>query len=205
MGLIQANFGSNMSWVDFGFVSNGFSYKQWPLHSCYRVFRWPRQISFHQKRGPMIWKQQKSKNLGFDAKSSNCPLQIARGQCQIAHGKCQGPRANSQVQISNWQVRLPSAKGKLQWVRGQEFHTRGANINQKHTHFRKTKASIVRVSNSNHELRWFWCKFPLANARGPRARGQLQITNCDCKWPRAKGKLQEAKGKGFHTRYTKIK
>ena len=119
MGLIQANFGSNMSWVDFGFVSNGFSYKQWPLHSCYRVFRWPRQISFHPKRGHMIWKQQKSKNLGFDAKSSNWPLEIARGQCQIANCKCQGPRANSQVQIAN----LTGAIAKCQ---GQSANCKGS-------------------------------------------------------------------------------
>ena len=192
MGLIQANFGSNMSWVDFGFVSNGFSYKQWPLHSCYRVFRWPRQISFHPKRGHMIWKQQKSKNLGFDAKSSNCPLQIARGQCQIANGKCQGPRANSQVQISNWQVRLPSAKGKLQWVRGQEFHTRGANINQKHTHFIKTKASIVRVFEFQSWSAMVLVQISIGQCQG--AKGQRPIANYQLRLQMAKSQGQIARG-----------
>ena len=144
MGLIQANFGSNMSWVHFGFVSNGFSYKQWPLHSCYRVFRWPRQISFHPKRGHMIWKQQKSKNLGFDAKSSHRHLQIARGQCQISHKRGQHqsktyPLQKNQgfdskgfefqswlamvlVQISIGQCQ--GAKGKLQGAKGRGFQTR---------------------------------------------------------------------------------
>ena len=121
-------------------------------------------------------------------------MQIARGQCQIANCKCQGPRANSQVPIAMCDCQVPRANCKFQGVRGQEFHTRGANINQKHTHFRKTKASIIRVSSSNHEMPWFWCKFPLANARGPRARGQLQITNCEV--PGAKGQRHIARGQG---------
>ena len=132
-----------------------------------------------------------------------CKLQGVNVKLLMANARGQGPIAKCKLQIARCDCQVPRANCKLQGVRGQEFHTRGANINQKHTHFRKTKASIVRVSSSNHELPWSWCKFPLANARGPRARGQLQITNCDCKWPIAKGKLQGARGRGFHTRYTK--
>ena len=133
-----------------------------------------------------------------------CKLQGVNVKLLMANARGTGPIAKCKSQIDSCDFEVPRANCKLQGVRGQEFHTRGANINQKHTHFRKSKASIVRVSSSKHELQLFWCKFPMANARGPRARGQLQITNWDCKLRIAKGKLQGARGKGFHTRYTKI-
>ena len=133
-----------------------------------------------------------------------CKLQGVNVKLLMANARGQGPIAKCKFQIARCDCQVPRANCKLQGVKGKEFHTRGANTNQKPSHFRKTKASIVRVSSSNHELPWFWCKFPMANARGPRARGQLQITNCDCKLRIAKGKLQGARGKGFHTRYTKI-
>ena len=194
MGLIQANFGSNMSWVDFGFVSNGFSYKQWPLHSCYRVFRWPRQISFHPKRGHMIWKQQKSKNLGFEAKSSHCPLQSARGQCQIANCKCQGPRANSQVQIANWQVRLPSAKGKLQIARGQGpgiSHKRGQHQSKTYP-LQKNQGFDSKGFEFQSWIAMVLVQISIGQCQG--AKGQRPIANYQLRLQMAKGQGQIARG-----------
>ena len=132
-----------------------------------------------------------------------CKLQGVNVKLLMANARGQGPIAKCKFQIDRCDCQVPRANcnGSGAWNFTQEGPTSIKNIPTSE----KTKASIIRVSSSNHEVPWFWCKFPLANARGPRARGQLQITNCDCKWPRAKGKLQEAKGKGFHTRYTKIK
>ena len=165
MGLIQANFGSNMSWVDFGFVSNGLSYKQWPLHSCYRVFRWPRQISFHPKRGHMIWKQQKSKTW---------------------------------VSIP----KVPIALCKLQGV-NVKFHTRGANINQKHTHFRKNQGfdskgfefqswnAMVLVQISIGQCQGAKGQRPIANYKL-----RLQVANCQ-------GQIARGQGQGISQKIDK--
>ena len=121
-----------------------------------------------------------------------CKLQGVNVELLMANARGQGPIAKCKLQcaIAKCQGQIANCKGP----RARNFTQEGPTPIKNIPTLEKIKASIVRVSSSNHELRWFWCKFPLANARGPRARGQLQITNCEV--PGAKGQRHIARGQG---------
>ena len=121
-----------------------------------------------------------------------CKLQGVNVKLLIANARGQGPIAKCKLQIDRCDCQVPRANCKLQGAKGKEFHTRGANINQKHTHFRKNQGFDSKGFEFQSWTAMVLVQISIGQCQG--AKGQRPIANYQLRLQMAKGQGQIARG-----------